>query len=182
MNLNVKLLRSQDNQVVDASLTMLIDRHLDDFQVLWKPRLLPSLEEDSHWDWNTKHQATAAYLNYEKFALECDRVTQGLMMLELDSHRSRLEPGKSIVYVDFLATAPWNRRSIQNPPDYKGVGSVFFQFAILRSHELEYQGRVGLHALPKAVDFYTQLGMQNFGPDPEKQKLHYFELGREDKH
>jgi hypothetical protein len=182
LNLNVKLLRVKDNQVVDASLTMLLDRHLDDFQVLWKPRLLPSSEEDSHWDWNTKHQATARYLNYEKFALECDRVTQGLMMLELDSHRSRLESRKSIVYVDFLATAPWNRRSIQNPPDYKGVGSIFVQFAILRSHELEYQGRVGLHALPNAVDFYTKLGMKSFGPDPEKQQLHYFELGREEKH
>ena len=182
MNLNVKLLRSQDNQAVDASLTMLLDRHLDDFQVLWKPRLLPSLEEDSHWDWNAKHKATTSYLNYERFALECDQITQGLMMLELDSHRSRLELGKSIVYVDFLATAPWNRRSIQNPPDYKGVGSVFFQFAILRSHELEYQGRVGLHALPKAVDFYTKLGMKSFGPDSEKQNLHYFELSREEKH
>jgi Acetyltransferase (GNAT) domain len=181
LNLNVKLLRSQDKQIVDASLTMLLDRHLDDFQVFWKPRLSFSEEEDSHWDWNTKHKATASCLNYEKFALECDRVTQGLMMLELDYHRSRIEPGKSIVYIDFLSTAPWNRRSIQDPPIYKGVGSVFVQFAIMRSHELEYHGRVGLHALPDAVAFYTKLGMKNFGPDSEKQNLPYFELSREEK-
>lgn len=181
MNLQVKLLRSRDRQVVDASLTKLLDRHLDDFEVFWKARLLPSSEEDSHWDWAMKHNATASYLSYEKYALECDRVTQGLMMLELDSHRSRLEQGKSMVYIDYLATAPWNRRSIQELPDYKGVGSVLVRFAILRSHDLEYHGRVGLHALPRAIDFYTRLGMKNFGPDPEKQNLHYFELDGEDK-
>jgi hypothetical protein len=178
LNLNVKLWHSQDKQAVDASLTILLDRHLDDFQVFWKPRLSCSSEEDSHWDWNVKHKATASCLNYEKFALECEQVTQGLMMLELDFHRSRIEPGQSIVYIDFLATAPWNRRSIQNPPVYKGVGSVFVQFATMRSHELEYHGRVGLHALPDAVAFYTKLGMKNFGPDSEKQNLSYFELSR----
>lgn len=178
MNLKVKLRRSQDEQTVDAFVTVLVDRHLDDFELFWKPRLLSSVEEDSHWDWAVKSQATASYLNYEKFVLECDQLTQGLMMLELDAHRSRLENGKSLVYIDFLATAPWNRRSIQNPPDYKGVGSIFVQFAIMRSCDLEYQGRAGLHALPNAIDFYTKLGMKNFGPDPEKQNLIYFEFSR----
>lgn len=98
------------------------------------------------------------------------------MLLEIDYHRSRLEPGKNLVYLDYLATAPWNRPSIQNPPAYRGVGTAFFTLAVERSISLEYKGRVGLHALPRAEKFYKQLGMVDFGIDANKQNLKYFEL------
>ncbi len=176
MNKNVKLLRAHDNQIVDASLLTLSDKHLDDFETFWKHRLQASSEEDRHWDWAMKSRRTTLSLNYEKYALECDRIAQGLMMLEIDFHRSRLEPPKDIVYVDFLATAPWNRPSVENLPTYKGVGSALFDFAVLRSFELGYRGRVGLHALPRAAGFYTKKGMADFGTDPDKENLTYFEL------
>lgn len=175
MNETVKLLRVSDAKVVDADIVNLSVKHLTDVDTFWKPRLQPSAEEDRHWNWAIKYLKLATP-NYEKYALECGRITEGLMILELDFHRSRLESGKSLVYIDYLATAPWNRPSIQNPPLNKGVGTGLFSFAVKRSIDLGYRGKLGLHALPLAADYYTKLGMTDFGSDPDKQDLNYFEL------
>jgi hypothetical protein len=174
----IRLLRVADDQPVDAVLTSLTQEHLDSFETLWKPRLQIATEEDRHWDWIKKNRLTASCLSYEKYVIEYERINQGMMMIEIDGHRSLLEPGKNIVYVDLLATAPWNRQPIQNPPQFRGVGRVLLEFARLRSLELEYGGRVALHSLPRAESFYTKNGMKNLGSDPDKQNLAYFEWGR----
>jgi hypothetical protein len=56
-------------------------------------------------------------------------------------------------------------------------------FAILRSEELGYKGRIGLHSLPGALDFYRKLriGLVDCDPDPdEPDNLIYFETIRYD--
>jgi hypothetical protein len=176
MKTKLKLLRVSDSENIDADVLDLSDKHLADFDIFWLPRLKDSEEEeDSHWDWRRKSLVLST-VNYEKYALECEDITQGLMILEIDCHRSRVESGKSIVYVDYLATAPWNRPSIQDPPMYRGVGTALLMFAIKRSCDLEYKGRIGLHALPLAEKFYKKIGLVGFGADTEKQGLSYFEL------
>lgn len=171
-----KLLRVRDNQVICANLLPMSDKHLADFETFWKPRLQKTEEEDRHWDWAKKHRVTDVSPSYERYALECDHITQGLMLLEIDHHHSRLESGKSLVYLDYLATAPWNRSSGDNTPDYRGIGTALFTLALERSIALEYRGRIGLHALPRAEGFYNQLQMVDFGCDASKQNLKYFEL------
>ncbi len=175
MKETVKLFRVCDTKVVDSDLLDLSPKHLADFDTFWKARLQPSNAEDRHWDWVNKYLQLVTP-NYERYALECESITQGLMILELDCHRSRLESGQSLVYVDYLATAPWNRSSIQNLPSYKGVGTALFTLAIKRSFDLGYKGRLGLHALPLAEAFYSKLEMVDFGNDADKQNLKYFEL------
>lgn len=172
----IELLRTKDNQVVSARLLPMADRHLDDFEAFWRPRLQNTSEEDRHWDWIKKQRITNVSPSYERYALECDHITQGLMLLEIDRHRSRIDPGKSLVYLDYFATSPWNRSSLKNPPDYRGVGTALFTLALERSVALEYKGRVGLHALPRAEGFYHQLKMVDFGCDASKQNLKYFEV------
>lgn len=171
----IKLLRVKDNLAVNAKLMTLTKKHLDDFETFWKSRLQTSDEEDGHWDWIKKNQFTLLSSDYEKYAIECEQITQGLMMLEVSNHYSKQNPNQRIVYVDFLATAPWNRISLKDPPDYKGVGSIFLEFSKQRSIELGYKGRVGLHALPKAENFYKKKGMIDFGIDTTKENLIYFE-------
>ena len=51
--------------------------------------------------------------------------------------------GKPIVYVEFVATAPWNRPELQNPPRYRGVGTVMVAPAVELSWDLGYRGRIG---------------------------------------
>ncbi|MCU0546876.1 MAG: GNAT family N-acetyltransferase [Oscillatoriaceae cyanobacterium Prado104] len=89
-----------------------------------------------------------------------------------------------MVYIRALATAPWNRPAITNSPTYKGVGGNLIDFAIARSEELGYRGRIGLHALPGALTFYRKLrvGLLDCGPDPEEpDNLNYFETLRTDR-
>ncbi|WP_254566091.1 GNAT family N-acetyltransferase [Oscillatoria sp. HE19RPO] len=181
MSVKLLLFRVQDQKAVEAELLPLSIVHLNHFQQKWNPRLQPSSEEDSHWDWVKKYQAISRLANYEGYAIECELMTEGLMLLEIDYHRSRLERNKNLVYVDYLATAPWNRPSIQSPPKYRGVGTAMITFAVQRSIELEYKGRVGLHALPEAERFYkNQLNMVNFGPDERYENLTYFEFSKEE--
>ena len=156
MEQSIKLLRVKDDIAVNAKILTLTDKHLDDFETFWRSRLQASDEEDGHWNWIEKNQVALLSSDYEKYAIECEQITQGLMMLEVSNHYSRKNLGQKqkIVYVDFLSTAPWNRISLKNPPDYKGVGSTLLFFAKERSEQLGYEGRVGLHALPKAEIFY----------------------------
>lgn len=175
MSYPIQLVRVRDNQLVDAVLLPLSNKHLSDFETLWKNRLAASGEEDSHWDWVKKNRIYTSSTNYEKYAIECNQITQGLMMIETEGYRSQFETHRRIVYVDYLSTAPWNRPTLQEPPEYRSVGSILLEFARYRSRELGHGGLVGLHALPRAERFYQKMGMINCGPDPDKQNLTYFE-------
>lgn len=72
------------------------------------------------------------------FSVMCGGVTQGMMYSELVAHRCRLpsQRNQHLVYVEFLETAPWNRRELLfDPPRFKGVGSVLIRAAIELSRE-----------------------------------------------
>ncbi|MEM1310423.1 MAG: hypothetical protein AAGF98_13190 [Cyanobacteria bacterium P01_H01_bin.153] len=51
------------------------------------------------------------------------------------------------------------------------------EYARLRRVELGYQGRLALHSLPQAEGCYQRLLLPDYGPDPEKDDLIYFEYG-----
>lgn len=172
---NVKLLEVASQKEVDASIVPISSKHIADVKTYWKYRLESSGEEDRHWDWNLKIRSRNSP-NFEGYALEYQQITQGLIILEIDFHKSRIELSKSLIYIDYFATAPWNRPTIKNPPDYKGIGTTLFVFAISRSFDLEYKGRTGLHSLPKAEEFYRKFGLDDLGKDPNYQNLRYFEL------
>lgn len=102
-------------------------------------------------------------------------MTQGLMLIATLGHRSWFEPRRRVVYVHFLATAPWNRPLVQDPPRYRLSGTLLLRFARQRSEQVGYLGLVGLHTLPEAEDFYRRMGMIDCGLDAEKDNLTYFE-------
>lgn len=174
MRLYIQLLRVQDSQLVDAALVTMTDRHLDNFETFWKARLRVSEEEDRFWDWEMKNRVYLSSANYEAYAIDCEQIAQGLMLLETSAHRSWCEPQRKIVYVHSLATAPWNRPSIQNPVMYRLVGSTLLEFARFRSEELGYGGLIGLHALSRAEAFYRRMNMIDCGADEEKENMTYF--------
>jgi hypothetical protein len=60
---------------------------------------------------------------------------------------------------------------------------LYWNFAIFRREELGYKGRIGLHSLPGALDFYRKLrvGLINCDADPdETDNLVYFETLRQE--
>jgi hypothetical protein len=81
----VRILQVEGNIIVDAQIVPMTSKHIADYNTFWKGRLITSIEEDSHWEWENKFKDTLSS-NYERFALECKQITQGLMITELDYH------------------------------------------------------------------------------------------------
>jgi len=178
MRIKVELIRGQDSMTVEAYLVELAQKHVNDYVLLWKEQLRLYGQEDKFWDWEFKLQfIIRRQENREGYAIEYEGETQGLMLIETQLHGSRLKEGKRLIYVDGVASAPWNRQFIQRPPKLKGVGTALLVFARTRSIELGYEGRVGLHSLPGAEEFYENQGMINLGEDEDYDDLIYFEYG-----
>lgn len=174
----ILLINCLENIIVEASFVQLTQKHATEYIQLWKQLLLSYEQEDKLWDWEFKLRSIInKQPNREGYAIECQGETEGLMMIETQMHGSQITPKKRLVYIDGLVSAPWNREDIQNPPKLKGVGSALLRFARSRSMELGYQGRVGLHSLPRAEDFYDNQGMRDLGPDEDYENMVYFEYG-----
>lgn len=152
------------------------DKNIRDFEQLWKP-LLADPAPDSHWDWVRKARAAASMMAYETYAVECDGITQGLMLVNMAVF-ARLggQSGRDLVYVELLASAPWNRPDYSEGAKYKGVGRVLISSAICLSIDQGFGGRVGLHALATSETWYRdELGFTDWGYDAVKE-MHYFEI------
>lgn len=184
-------LRAADGSFVDAVLHERIDAgyalQVDD---VWKAHLaaeearavaegraIPFLEH-GHWEWGEKVKDSAHLLSCPTLAIECAGQPQGLMLLKTDGHFGMLpgELDKPLVYVVYLATAPWNLRALVGQPRFAGVGLVLLHAAIQMSLDNEFKGRIGLHSLPQAEEFYERQGFQCLGVDPKKENLKYYEL------
>lgn len=153
-------------------------RQFNDYMHKWLPELKANLADDSHWDWQRFWAAYRKCLAKKFFTLDCEGDLQGLMLIDLTSFRSRLEPGQHIVHIDFLSAAPWNRYT-QPVQRFRLVGFFLFLQAVWTSKDEGFQGRVCLHALPKVAEWYRRLGMQSFGTEPNYQDLECFELSKE---
>lgn len=192
MKQDIYLVDSQTGEAVPAELIQGISQEIiDQWATSWTPvfeRVRGQFErdgiprnkwpEDAHWDWGNKMSVTKGCLAYDSYCIMANGSLEGLMLLN-NPKFSRLpdQIGKELVYIEFLATAPWNRAELCNPRKYKAVGSILAQVAIELSIDYEFGGRIGLHSLPKSADFYRKtLKMTELGPDPRHQNLIYFEL------
>lgn len=183
----VYLQEGKSGKLVEASL---FDEITADHMKLWDDGWLHAMRiycagvqledrpEDSHWDWKRKIRQSGGLLSYHSFALVCEGDLQGLMLCrDLASAKLPGQFGKPMVYLEFLATAPWNRPEFQQPVRLKGCGRIFILAAIEVSRALGGKGRIGLHSLPAAEEFYERkCGMTRLGPDAAHQNLVYFEM------
>ena len=169
-------LQHGDGQIVEVLLCTMLPRHLSQFNTIWKSILEDMDEADTFWDWARKKELSLTNDRYEAYALEHDSLAQGLMWIETQWHRSQMRSRQPLVYVEALASAPWNRGGANPNPWIKGVGTALLLFARKRSLQLGYQGRLGLHALPGSESFYEDRNMLNFGYDPDREMV-YFEYG-----
>ena len=191
----VFLLDVASKSPVEAELwSSITNKNIDDWQQKWLPatnkvvdaltaqgvdrRLWP---QSTHWNWEKKKSSIEALLGNQTFSIVCQGITQGMMITDL-TRRAKLEKqkGNHLIYVDYVEVAPWNRPSIVgNPQRYAGTGKLLILAAIELSKQEEFKGRIGLHSLPQANDFYAnKCGMTDLGPDPDPtyRGLRYFEM------
>jgi hypothetical protein len=90
------------------------------------------------------------------------------------------------VYIEYMATAPWNRlddkeqRIDERFPRVVPVGRLLVGMAIRLSRELGSNGRIGWHSKPRAEKWYRDRfpGIWAGGPDVEEDGLLYFEVSQ----
>ena len=168
------------------------EQQLADWEGKWVPELRQAVErlqhtgverqhwpQNLHWDWRKKTETLQGILANPGFSIVCDGLTQGMMIVDTAMKRCRIDSqrGKHLIYVEFVESAPWNRRELFDPPRYRSVGSILIRAAITLSDDLEFHGRIGLHSLPQANNFYAKTcGMTDLGADPSYENLHYFEM------
>jgi len=187
----VEIIECRSGNVVPATLhDGLGELEVIDVEIDWSPFRLralrdlreagsASIPEHVHWNWATRAVKHSRFLAYRFFGIEAAGKMQGMMMIVLAGKTCRLAPdkGKSLVYLDFIETAPWNAKEFTSSPTYKGIGLRLVQVAAQVSIAEGFSGRVGLHSLPQSIGFYTNAcEMQALGPDPAYHHLEYFEL------
>jgi hypothetical protein len=180
---------------IEAELRDAIEQaQLDDWQTTWQPALLAVLQDLArkgvpmsqwpqswHWNWAQKTAKVQGLLAFRGFSVVAQGVTQGLAQVDLTkSAREPSQAGKPLVYIDYLEVAPWNRPELGTKPRLRGVGTALVTAAVALSDDEGLKGRIGLHSLPQADDFYGhQCGMTDLGPDQGYQNLRYFEMTAE---
>jgi hypothetical protein len=176
---------------VPAELIDAIDgTHLDAVDSAWMPVLLRRLQQlvdqgaprtdwpqSFHWDWRSKMDRIRGLLAFRTLALVCEGQLQGLMQVNTASVcRMPEQAGKHLSYIDYVESAPWNRQEIVTAPRFKGVGITMIRAAIEISNDEGFQGRIGLHSLPRSESFYLKCGMSDLGVDGTYENLRYFEM------
>jgi len=169
---NVKILQCSNNQYVEGKILPVSQKHIEEIEFSWKPEL----KNHDHWD---KDLDFVQYLHEKTclqfYVLEYQLVTQGIIGLD-PGYSSRLELGQNIVYVSILTIAPWNRPDINGSQIYKGIGTTLITFAITLSINLGFEGKIGLHSVKKAEEFYKKLGFIDLGNDINYKNFKYLEL------
>jgi hypothetical protein len=65
----VQLIRSEDNSPVEAYITELAQKHIDDYENLWRESLRTFQTEDKFWDWLFKLEFIQAE-NHSGYAID----------------------------------------------------------------------------------------------------------------
>ena len=151
--------------------------HLLAHETLWKPQLVKMNALDGDWTWKADFERDELpVLSRETYVLTLDdrEYPLGLMSIEF-------QPGT--VYIERLAVAPENRKTLVTAPAFRGVGAGLFLHAVMRSVSTDRGGRLWLHSLedPDTIAFYgRRMKMVETGIDPvDGQRMRRFELSIE---
>lgn len=131
--------------------------------------------QDQHWQWRAKCSIAEGTKRRIFSLLNGGEVEAAMALLSGESSRDPAAP-LPIQYVDFVAVAPWNRKTFQNPQRFRGLGTVMLGAAVELSRAAGFDGRCGLHSLPQSEGFYRRIGMRDFGVDVAYFSLRYFEF------
>jgi len=133
--------------------------------------------EDSHWDWIWK----ASHYNsseYNWFFLKTSDGVQGVC-ITFHPKKSKLQE-VNIFYIEFISSAPWNRKSILHDQKYKGIGTeIIKQIQYYFINNLNYCHGFSLLSLPQAREFYEKIGMINIPEYNKCNRLFFYEMNKE---
>ena len=151
---------------------------------------IPRKEWPQHWHWNWVQKLVSrgeldiggALSAHRLMGIHGADAWQGLVLCTAIGRQTRLlKEGRDLLYVDYIESAPWNLEVelLGQEARYRGAGSQLIELSLRLSEALGLKGRVGLHALPQACDFYDRRGFTDLGEDSNSHGLHYFEMSEQ---
>jgi hypothetical protein len=177
------LFDTQADRRVEAELSAITDAHVERLNSAWVPAFhrryqLHERDEDFlTWKTGMRYMDLLAHrVGVRGYVATHAGDVQGVLVLEGELQPSRLQTDGRLVYVRYVATAPWNRPSAGRPGRYRGVGTLLVGKAVRASLAASCDGRLGLHSLSRSDEFYRKLCFSDLGPDPANRGLTYFEL------
>lgn len=129
---------------------------------------------DIHWNWNNKFSYYKDENKYDWFYIATEDEIQAIA---LTSHPVESEfDNQPIFYIEYIAVAPWNRKSDCYERRFSGVGSLLIKcisnyFADCHNYRYGF----ALAAVPQAEGFYRKIGMTAI-PDKNHDGLLFFEF------
>jgi hypothetical protein len=111
MSISVDLIAAT-GETVQAQLVRMQPRHIQDFENDWQEMLQDLNESDAFWNWAMKKRLSSINKRFEAYTIEYENLAQGLLWLETQWHCSLVNPDQRLVYVEAIASAPWNRGAL----------------------------------------------------------------------
>mgnify|MGYP002768963628 CR=1 FL=1 len=128
---------------------------------------------DFSWDWPRKI-AFCSTNEYEWFYLMAEGKAQAVCIIY--HPQSSIIDGERIFYIDYIASAYWNRNRPSYQRKFSAVGTKLISYVIEHATvKLGYRPGFSLHSLPSAETYYSSLGITAYHHDVEKEGLRYFE-------
>lgn len=167
-----------------AEITAMTKEHLRYVNATWpkafQQRYRNNQYDEDAWMWNSAENRLDLLierLRLKSVALVAGETVAGVLFLNCEARPSRLECRQPLVYITYVATAPWNRRTPNRVDQLQGVGRSLITWAAQYSQQIGCKGRLGLHSLKSSDAFYMRLGFRNFGIDAARRGMNYFERG-----
>ena len=133
--------------------------------------------EDYHWNWSKK----ALFYNTSEYDWFFLKTADGVQGVCLTFHpKESVFQKVDIFYIQYLSSAPWNRKSSLHERQYMGIGNEILkqvQYHFIKKHHYSYG--FSLHSLPQSHAFYEHLGMVNFPEYNDADGLLFFEISKE---
>jgi GNAT superfamily N-acetyltransferase len=185
-----ELKRESDGAAVPVRLRLMDRRAAEAFVSTWQPLLRKGGAQDAEWPWLAEYEQIAASggrdpdteQTWEMLQLATDDgEIHGLCSFK-HPVTALLGETQRLLYVERLAAAPWNRPAAKPTRKALGCGASMLRYALRRSVELGFDGRLGLHSLndPSTHGFYEKLGMAHLGENLiDGENLRYYEFDEE---
>ncbi len=176
----VPLLRVDGTRVYDAILRLidaeLVQRVLDG----WVPRLKKHGTPDAGWNWaaKTADDSLCYTTGVEHVAITHQGRIEAVMVTSMPSRPPPLSLLPDLLYVEYVAAAPWNRPLAGDQQVFRATGQELLRYAVGRSLREGREGRLGLHSepAPSTLGFYrNKVRLCSRGADANEDGREYFE-------
>src|SRR5262249_54334425 len=144
----------------------------------WLPLLIAHGTPDARWRWPEKASDVCYKTGVEHVMITHAEQVEGVMVTSLPDRRPPLSSLPDLLYVEYVAAAPWNRPLRGESQVFKAIGPRLLSYAVRRSMREGREGRLGLHSEPdpNTLRFYRdKVRLRPCGADGDQEDRAYFE-------